>query len=385
MNAGRPHTAREFIHSRGVEARCELAIIGAGVIGCALAQRLAPRLGAELLVLDAAPRAGTGISSRNSGVVHAGLYYPPGSRKARSCALGNTSMWEWVRARGVGHRQTGKLVVARDAAEVRALEDLQANANANGVALEALSLARARALEPALPATVVAALWSASSGIVDVHDLVRSLLVAAEREGAQFLFEAQLRGIEPSAGGFRLRTARGPLLARRVINAAGLGANALAACLGLERRLYLARGDYYRLHRQPPWRRLIYPVKQPGSASLGVHLTLELDGRCRLGPDLDWVDDPDDFSPARGEAKHARFVAAARGLLGAIDPAQLSYEGCGIRPKLVGPREAMADFEVIEHPAGCWHLLGIESPGLTASLALARELDASLFPGPSRR
>jgi L-2-hydroxyglutarate oxidase LhgO len=159
-----------------------------------------------------------------------------------------------------------------------------------------------------------------------------------------------------------------------VINAAGLHATTIARLVGLERQLFAARGDYFRLRRHAPWQRLIYPVKPPGSASLGVHLTLELDGHCRLGPDLDWVDDPDDVSPARGERKHQRFLAAARRLLGHCASEDLVYDGCGIRPKLVGPGAEAADFELVEHPRGCWHLLGIESPGLTASLALAEEV-----------
>jgi L-2-hydroxyglutarate oxidase LhgO len=180
--------------------------------------------------------------------------------------------------------------------------------------------------------------------------------------------------IEPLDDGFRLDTARGSIVAQRVINAAGLGATQIAKLVGLDRQLFAARGDYFRLRRHAPWQRLIYPVKVPGSAYLGVHLTLELDGACRVGPDLEWVDDPDDFSPGRGERKHARFLAATRRLLGHCADEDLVYDGCGIRPKLVGPGADAADFEVIEHPRGFWHLLGIESPGLTASLALADEL-----------
>jgi len=357
-----------------MEARCELAIIGAGVVGCAVAEALArggqPR-GQEIWVLDGAEQAGTQISSRNSGVVHAGLYYPPGSRKARMCVEGNARLWTWAAAQGVGHRRTGKLVVACDEAQLAGLDPLLTNAAACGAMLDSVSLARARALEPELPATIRAALWSPRSGIVDAHELVRSLQNAAERRGVEFLFRAPVRALAAGDAGFLLDTERGPLLAERVVNAAGLGANALAAALGLERPLYFARGDYFRLRRPRPWRRLLYPVKAPGSASLGVHLTLELDGRSRLGPDLDWVDAPDDFDPSRGQRKHSEFLAAARRLLGPCEPEDLVYDGCGIRPKLVGPGAPLADFEIIEQPAGCWHLLGIESPGLTASLALA--------------
>ena len=337
-----------------MEGRCDLAIIGAGVVGCALGEALsrAPGTG-TIWVLDGAEQAGTGISSRNSGVVHAGLYYPPGSRKARMCIEGNARLWAWVRAHGVGHANTGKLVVACDEAQAAGIDPLVVNAEASGAELERVSLERARELEPELPGTIRAALWSPRSGIVDAHGLVRSLQVEAERRGVEFVFQAPVTTLEPAGQGLRIETARGVVIAERVINAAGLGANALAATLGLERQLYLARGDYFRLRRPRPWRRLIYPIKAPGSPSLGVHLTLELDGSCRLGPDLEWIDDPDDYSPARGERKHADFVAAARRLLGPCSPDDLRYDGCGIRPKLVGPGAALADFEIVEHPRGC--------------------------------
>jgi L-2-hydroxyglutarate oxidase LhgO len=368
----------------GDPARFDLAILGAGVVGCALARVLGKRLSSSnsVLVLERAGREGTGISSRNSGVVHAGLYYPPGSRKARSCVAGNAMLWDWVAAHGVGHQRTGKLVVATHASrdglieQEAALERLHSNAAAGGAALERITLAQARALEPNLPATIRAALWSPSSGIVDAHGLVLSLRVDAERAGVEFACSAAVERIEPLADGFLIATSRGDVVAQRVINAAGMGAVALANSLGLDVRLHPARGDYYRLRTSTRWQRLIYPVTVPGSPALGIHLTIELDGRCRVGPDLEWVDDPEDFSPARGEAKHGAFLAAAERLLGPIAPDNLTYDGCGIRPKLVGPGQPAADFEIVEHPRGCWHLLGIESPGLTAALALAEEVAA---------
>ena len=363
---------------------CSLAIIGAGVVGCALAAALVERgpVGdGEILLLEAAAREGTGVSARNSGVVHAGLYYEPGSRKARTCVEGNARLWSWVEAHGVAHRRTGKLVVAAGPQEQRgeeetALEALLANGLRCGAVLEPVSLARAPELEPALPATVAAALWSPNSGIVDAHGLVRSLLVAAQDRGVVFVPSSPVSCIEAAARGFVLHTDRGPILAERIVNAAGLHATTLAAQLGLSYRLYSARGDYFRLRRAAPWQRLIYPVKLPGSPSLGIHLTLELDGRARLGPDLEWLpeDRREDYSPESGEAKHGVFLEAARRLLGPLEAEDLVYDGCGIRPKIVGPGERAADFEVVEAPAGAWHLLGIESPGLTAGLALGREL-----------
>lgn len=354
---------------------CEIAIIGAGVVGCAIARSLAENGSfGQVMVLEAAAVEGTGVTSRNSGVVHAGLYYEPSSRKARTCIAGNERLWAWVERHAVGHRRTGKLVVASDAVQVQELEVLAANAERCGATLESVTLTRARELEPALPGTITAARWSPRSGIVDAHGVTSSLRAAAEAGGVVFAMSAAVSRIEVLPRGFRLVSARGSIDAERVINAAGLGATRVAARVGLERQLWPARGDYFRLRRGGRWQRLIYPVKAPGSPSLGVHLTLELDGGCRLGPDLEWVDDPDDVSPARGEAKHASFLAATRRLLGHIEADDLVYDGCGIRPKLVGPGAPAADFELIEQPRGCWHLLGIESPGLTASLALADEL-----------
>jgi L-2-hydroxyglutarate oxidase LhgO len=357
---------------RQPDATCEVAIVGAGVLGCALAWQHARTLGPERVVLlERAEREGTGISSRNSGVVHAGLYYTPGSLKARTCIEGNARLWTWVARCGVGHRQTGKLVIATDDAQLAALEQLASNAIACGAQVELVDASRARALEPELRADVRAALWSARSGIVDVHGYVHSLRTEAEREGASVLFGARVEGIEAVGSGWWIETSRGSLLAERVINAAGLHADVIARMVGVERTIIPARGDYFRLRRPRAWRRLVYPVQVPGSPSLGVHLTLELEGGCRLGPDLDWNTSKDDFSPAQGEAKHEKFRVAAARLLGELGEDDLAYDGCGIRPKLVGPGVAAADFEVIEQPAGVWHYLGIESPGLTAALGLS--------------
>lgn len=359
-----------------------VAIVGAGVVGCALAQALAEAGdGRSIVVLERERGPGRGITSRNSQVVHAGLYYPPGSRKARTCVAGNRMLWAWAERHRVGHRRTGKLVVATRGhadldAQCEALEALATNAAACGVALERVDRTGARAHEPALPDTVAAGLWSPSSGIVDAPELCRSLLADAEANGVTAVFSSRVDAIEPVSGGFSITSDRGTLVAERVINAAGLHATTVAGWLGLERRLHAARGDYFRLRRPAPWRTLLYPVQHPGSPSVGVHLTLELDGGARLGPDLEWrpAQFREDFDGARGEAKLDAFVAAARRLLGPLDASDLRYDGCGVRPKLVGPGEPMADFEIVEHPTGAWHLLGIESPGLTASLALAHEL-----------
>jgi L-2-hydroxyglutarate oxidase LhgO len=343
----------------------DVAIVGAGVVGCAVASALARR-GRSVVVLERAAREGTGVTSRNSGVIHSGLYYPPGSLKADTCLRGQALLYAWATAHAVPHARTGKLVVARDEPELAALHALHANA-----------AAEAARREPALP-PVRAALWCEHTGIVDAHALTRSLRVDAERHGAAFVAHAEVRGVSPTSAGFDLETTRGELTVATLVNAAGLDADRVAALAGAAApRIFPCRGDYFRLRGKTAWRTLVYPVRAPGSPGLGVHLTLELGGGVRLGPDVEYVARRDDFGPA--EHKHAAFHAAAEALLGPLGPDQIVYDGCGVRPKLRGPGEpAERDFVVLTDPPGCVHLVGIESPGLTAALALAERVAASL-------
>lgn len=357
------------------ELSFDVAVIGAGVVGCAVASRVA-RTGRSVVLLEREAREATGTTSRNSGVIHGGLYYPPDSRKARSCVAGNRLLYAWAAEHGVAHRKTGKLVVARDADEMEALARLLENAEQSGAGgCRLISATQLRELEPDLP-PLAGALLSEHTGIVDPHELTRSYLVDAERHDAAFVHSAAVDAIEPQTVGFRLSTQRGEIDVERIINSAGLFADEIAALVGLERPIRACRGDYFRLRTKHRYRHLVYPVKRPHDPGLGVHLTIELDGSYRLGPDWTWVDSKTDFRPA--PEKHAAFLESARRLLGPIGPEQLSYDSCGLRPKLTGPGEPGADFEIQEHPAGVIHLLGIESPGLTAALALADEVTASL-------
>lgn len=355
----------------------DVAVVGAGVVGCAVASALARR-GRAVVVLERAAREGTGVTSRNSGVIHSGLYYPPGSLKAETCLRGQALLYAWAAAHAVPHARTGKLVVARDEPALAALHALHANATAAGArGLALIDGAAVARREPALP-PCRAALWCEHTGIVDAHALTRSLLVDAERHGATFAAHAELRDVVVGADGFDLDTARGPLTVGALVNAAGLDADRVAALVGAAApQIHPCRGDYFRLRGPNPWRTLVYPVRAAGSPGLGVHLTLELDGGVRLGPDVAYVATRDDFGPA--EHKHAAFHAAAEALLGPLAPDRLVYDGCGIRPKLRAPGEpAERDFAVFEDPPGCVHLVGIESPGLTAALALAERVTAML-------
>ena len=346
-----------------------MAIVGGGVVGCAVASAFA-RHGRSVLLLEGGPRLADGVTSRNSGVIHSGLYYRPGSLKARTCVRGNALLYDWMSAKGVPHARIGKLVVARDPQEVPDLEALAVNAcaaNAPRVELVASSFVRSR--EPTLEAA--AALWCPDTGIVDAVELARSFATDAAERGALLLTQARVVGIERPGSAYQLETMRGPVRAERVVNAAGLNADEVAALAGVTKyRVHPWRGDYFRFTPAARYRHLIYPVRRRGAASLGVHLTVDLAGRYRLGPDVEYVDRKDDYSPR--EDKLGAFLAAARTLLGDVKPEQLAYDGCGIRPKLRAPSDQEEkDFVVAEDLPGFIDLVGIESPGLTASMALA--------------
>ena len=320
---------------------------------------------------------GTGISARNSGVIHAGMHYPTGSLKALACVEGRDRLYAYCAERGIAHRRCGKLIVATAADQIATLEAIDVQARRNGVGdLRMLDRGEALALEPALRAS--AALLSPSTGIVDVHGLMQALLADAETHGAVLAPVTRIERLEPGAHGIAIfvEGARdAALTARRVINAAGLGAQAIAsATSGLEARhiptLHLAKGNYFTLRRRSPFSRLIYPVPVPGG--LGTHLTLDLAGAARFGPDVEPVDAIDHaVDPERGLS----FYAAIRDYWPALGDGDLLPGYAGIRPRISAPGEPLRDF-VISGPAehgiaGLINLFGIESPGLTSSLALA--------------
>jgi L-2-hydroxyglutarate oxidase LhgO len=354
-------------------------VVGAGVIGLAIAGRLA-RDGREVILLESAETFGTGISSRNSEVIHAGIYYKAGSLKARLCVDGKARLYEFCRSHGVAHRRTGKLIVATRDAEVAALEAIKRKAEVNGVTdLEWLDPAAARRLEPAI--TCVAALLSPSTGIVDAHGLMLALQGEAEAAGANVVFRAPAQGgaVEDNSillevGGEQPMTLR----CKRLVNAAGLGAQPLARALrGLDPKtvppLYYSKGNYFSLTGKTPFTHLVYPA--PDDTWLGVHLTLDLGGRARFGPDVEWVDRLDyAVDPARADSFYEAIRRYWPGLPdGALQPAY-----CGIRPKLTPAGVTALDWMIqgpdIHGVPGLVNLYGIESPGLTSSLAIAEEV-----------
>ncbi len=381
-------TARISTHPAAAPSpeRVECAVIGAGVIGLAVARRLA-RAGIEVVVLEAAETIGSQTSSRNSEVIHAGIYYPRDSLKARACVAGKAALYRYCEERGIGHRRCGKLIVATADAQIAALAALKGRAAANGVTdLRWLSAGEVARLEPAV--FCVGALFSPSTGIVDSHGLMRALQGDAEDAGAMIAFRSPVRGAQIAPDGITLDVGGlepMAITADRVVNAAGLSAQAVARTMaGLPQRTiprdYLCKGSYYTLTGRPPFTRPIYPV--PEQAGLGVHVTVDLAGQVRFGPDVEWIEEIDyDVDPGRADA----FYEAVRRYYPDLAEGALQPGYAGIRPKLQAPGGPAADF-VIQGPAvhgidGLVHLYGIESPGLTAALALAELVADALSVG----
>jgi L-2-hydroxyglutarate oxidase LhgO len=363
----------------------DAVVIGAGVVGLAVARALALS-GREVVILEAEDAIGTHTSSRNSEVIHAGIYYPKGSLKARACVEGKALLYEYCVAHGVPHRRSGKLIVAADDSQLPELQKIQDKAHANGVTdVVWMTRAQALALEPEL--SCVAALYSPSTGIIDSHALMLAYLGDAEAHGAMLALKSPLARVEVKGDGFILHVnGSDPIGCASLVNCAGLRAPTVAKKMEgyraeLAPREYYAKGNYYSLARRSPFSRLVYPIPEPGG--LGVHVTLDLAGQARFGPDVEWIErigGKEDYAvdPRRAE----RFYGAIRRYWPALPDGALLPGYSGIRPKTAGPKEPAPDFEVqgsARHGIPrLVHLFGIESPGLTASLALAKAVLAQL-------
>jgi L-2-hydroxyglutarate oxidase LhgO len=361
----------------------DAVVIGAGVVGLAIVRALA-MAGREVLVLEAAGQIGTETSSRNSEVIHAGIYYPTGSRKALTCVAGKQLLYAYCVLHGVPHRRCGKLIVATSEAQRATLEKIRAQAVANGVDdLRWLDGAAVRAMEPEV--VCVAALFSPSTGIIDSHSLMLAYQGDAEDHGAMLAFHAPVTGGRVASGGIELEVGGDEpmrLRAQSVVNSAGLHAPSVAHLIeGLRPEqiptAWFCKGNYYTLSGARPFSHLVYPV--PEEAGLGVHVTIDLGGQVRFGPDVEWIDGVDyDVDPGRAAGFYAAIRQYYPGLKdGAIEPGY-----AGIRPK-IGPKGTPAADFVIHGPAehgvpGLVNLFAIESPGLTASLVLAEQVAGAL-------
>ncbi|MDH3665735.1 MAG: NAD(P)/FAD-dependent oxidoreductase [Paracoccaceae bacterium] len=351
-------------------------MIGAGVVGLAIARALA-RSGREVVILERESLIGSGTSSRNSEVIHAGIYYPAGSLKARFCVQGKRALYDYCASHHIPHRNCGKLIVAAADEEAARLDGIAEKAAANGVGdLRRISGDEAREMEPEL--ACVAALVSPSTGIIDSHAFMLSLLGEAEEAGAMLALETPVERISPEDGGYRVETGGAEpmaFLARELLNSAGHGAPSLA--LFNAPKQYFARGNYFTLSGKAPFSRLIYPV--PVHAGLGVHSSVDLQGKTKFGPDVEWIEREDySLDPARG----ASFYEAIRRYWPGLADGALAPDYTGVRPKISGPGEPAADFRV-DGPethglAGHVALYGIESPGLTSSLAIAEHVTGLL-------
>jgi L-2-hydroxyglutarate oxidase LhgO len=361
-----------------------VAVVGAGVVGLAVAARLSAR-GQDVVVLERRERHGTEASSRNSEVIHGGMYYPTGSLKARLCVEGNRRLYEYCARHGVPHRRTGKLIVATAAGDEAALDALLERGRANGVEMERLDAAGVRRLEPHVSAT--GGLLSPNTGIVSAHGLMDALLAEARGHGATLQPRTELTGLERDGADWRLTLGSGgaqeTVTAERVVNAAGLDSDTVAALAGIDvaaagYALHYCKGSYFSV---PPrqWglvSRLVYPV--PGPVSLGVHAVVGLDGRLRFGPDALYLPDRRLDYTVDESLRHT-FAPAVRRLVPAIAEEDLTPEMSGIRAKRQGPGDGFRDFVVAEEGGrgcpGLVNLVGIDSPGLTSSLAMAAEVE----------
>lgn len=364
-------------------------VIGAGAVGMAVACALAER-GQSVLVIEAGDHPGEGTTSRNSEVIHAGLYYPTGSKKHRLCVEGRRLLYPFLDQTGVDHRKCGKLVVATDASEEERLADILALGKANGVeGLRLLSRKECEQLEPEVVATC--ALWSPETGIFDSHAYMIQLLAVLESQGGTLALRTPFDMAEATGDGFTLRTGGAEpatVTTRRLVNAAGLWAPGVAAAItGLPAasvpEQWLAKGCYFRMSGRTPFTHLIYPV--PVDGGLGVHATLDLAGAVRFGPDVAWLPretGPDDIDYTVPQDRAAEFERAIRRYWPGLEAGSLSPDYSGVRPKLRGPGAGFFDFDLqteAQHGvAGLVNLFGIESPGLTASLAIGKAVAADL-------
>jgi len=365
---------RKIVYEKNME-KVDITIIGAGVVGLAIAAEIA-RPDLSVFILEKNQAHGGGISSRNSEVIHSGIYYPPDSIKASLCVEGNRILYTIAKKNHIPHRKTGKLIVAVSSEEDDDIERLYSNGRANGVtALELITGKQVADMEP--NAAARAALYSSDTGIISVHDLMNYFLACAQNKKAQIVCNTNVTGMEKEAGHYRIysQNTQGESFefsSAVVINAAGLESDTIANMTGGNYQLHYCKGDYCSVSGVKPGivQRLIYPVPARKHTGLGVHLTMDLNGRYKLGPDTTYIDRKEDYrvSPEKAEL----FFQSAGKFLPFLKKENIHPDMAGIRPKLQGPDDDFHDFVIREDAPGFINLVGIESPGMTASPAIAR-------------
>ncbi len=361
--------------------RADITIIGAGVIGLAIAAQVA-KANRQVYVLEKNDSFGLETSSRHSGVIHAGIYYPQGSLKARLCVEGNRRLYELCQRYEIGHKRLGKLIVATNDEESGRLETLLERGKSNGAeGLKLISRRELKAIEPNVAG--VAAMLSPSSGIIDSHGLMQYFIAKAGEGGAQIAYKTKVVGIDKVSDGYRVTVedsgGKSSFITTTLVNSSGLYSDKIAEMAGIAideagYRLYYCKGEYFSLRKRQSTKvnRLIYPVPPLDIVGVGIHITFDLEGRMRLGPDIEYVDSLD-YSVDRRDQK--LFCISVRKLLPAIEYDDLAPEMAGIRPKLQEPGGEIRDFVIREESdkglPGFFNLIGIESPGLTAAPAIA--------------
>jgi L-2-hydroxyglutarate oxidase LhgO len=352
----------------------DITIVGAGVVGLAIASELANNK-RVIYILEKNRSHGMGISSRNSEVVHAGIYYPQDSLKARLCVEGRELLYDVCSRNNLPHRKTGKLIIANRESDISEIEKLARNADRNGVPITLLDQKQIKLLEPNI--CTMGGIYSPESGIVGAHALMDFYLHSALKRGAEIVYGTEVVGIEEVSGGYKIATSNingeyFELLTKRVINAGGLYSDTIAGMIGKSYTLHYCKGDYFSINnvKQGFVRKLVYPVPEKNHVGLGVHLTLDMNGRMKLGPNASYIDRKEDYRV--DEAKRDQFYEAAVKFLPFIRKDDIVPDMCGIRPKLQGVGEGFCDFIISEDLPGFVNLVGIESPGLTAAPAIAR-------------
>ncbi len=355
--------------------KADITIIGAGVIGLAIAAEMAGQ-GLNVFILEKNPAHGGGISSRNSEVIHSGIYYLKGSLKAELCIAGRQMIYEIAANNNIPHHKIGKLIVAVAPEEIEEVEKLYNNGLSNGVtSLSMVSKRNIVRYEPNVRAE--AALYSPETGIISAHDLMNYFLTQALKGKAHLVCNTEVMGIEKEAGCYRIitRNTKGESFefsSAVVINCAGLSSDTIANMMGANYQLHYCKGDYFSITGVKPGtvQRLIYPVPAKNHVGLGVHLTLDLNGRYKLGPDATYIERIEDYKVASEKA--SQFYQSASKFLPFLKEENVSPDMASIRPKLQGPNDDICDFVIKEDSPGFINLVGIESPGLTASPAIAR-------------